>query len=207
MAWVRARNPAPFEPVRPDADAKYARRARSRPVGAGAAGGAARQRGQQLAPGRRGRRHAHRPGLHRLLRQRHAGRPRARGARCSRAGASRPACASSSRRLRRPSIATASRAASVQTLLDAGAVVTPPTCGACGGGHMGVLGPGRNLHHREHAQFQGPHGRPELADLHGLAGDGGGLGADRRDHRSARVSSLSSKALATEDTEDTEKSG
>lgn len=30
----------------------------------------------------------------------------------------------------------------VRTLLDAGAVVTNPTCGACGGGHLGVLGPG-----------------------------------------------------------------
>ena len=29
----------------------------------------------------------------------------------------------------------------VQTLLDAGAVVTPATCGACIGGHMGILGP------------------------------------------------------------------
>lgn len=30
----------------------------------------------------------------------------------------------------------------VQTLLDAGAMMAPPTCGACGGGHMGVIGPG-----------------------------------------------------------------
>lgn len=29
----------------------------------------------------------------------------------------------------------------VEALLSAGAVVTNPTCGACGGGHMGVLGP------------------------------------------------------------------
>lgn len=35
----------------------------------------------------------------------------------------------------------AMRAGHVQTLLDAGAVVTPATCGACFGGHMGVLGP------------------------------------------------------------------
>jgi 3-isopropylmalate/(R)-2-methylmalate dehydratase large subunit len=32
------------------------------------------------------------------------------------------------------------RAGYVQTLMDAGAVVTPATCGACSGGHMGVLG-------------------------------------------------------------------
>jgi 3-isopropylmalate/(R)-2-methylmalate dehydratase large subunit len=29
----------------------------------------------------------------------------------------------------------------IATLVEAGAVVTNPTCGACGGGHMGVLGP------------------------------------------------------------------
>lgn len=34
----------------------------------------------------------------------------------------------------------AMRAGYVQTLMEAGAVVTPATCGACSGGHMGVLG-------------------------------------------------------------------
>jgi 3-isopropylmalate/(R)-2-methylmalate dehydratase large subunit len=34
------------------------------------------------------------------------------------------------------------RAGYVATLLDAGAVVTNATWGACGGGHTGVLGPG-----------------------------------------------------------------
>lgn len=33
------------------------------------------------------------------------------------------------------------RAGIVETLVTAGAVITNPTCGACGGGHMGVLGP------------------------------------------------------------------
>ena len=33
------------------------------------------------------------------------------------------------------------RAGIIATLAEAGAVITNPTCGACGGGHMGVLGP------------------------------------------------------------------
>ena len=33
------------------------------------------------------------------------------------------------------------RAGIIQLLIDAGAMIAPPTCGACGGGHMGVLGP------------------------------------------------------------------
>jgi 3-isopropylmalate/(R)-2-methylmalate dehydratase large subunit len=35
----------------------------------------------------------------------------------------------------------AANAGYLQTLIQAGAVVTPATCGACYGGHMGVLGP------------------------------------------------------------------
>ena len=34
------------------------------------------------------------------------------------------------------------RAGYVQTLADAGAVITNATCGACGGAHLGILGPG-----------------------------------------------------------------
>lgn len=32
----------------------------------------------------------------------------------------------------------------VETLLEAGAVVTNSTCGACYGGHMGIVGPGKS---------------------------------------------------------------
>ena len=35
----------------------------------------------------------------------------------------------------------ATRAGIVGALVEAGAVVTPATCGACGGGHLGILGP------------------------------------------------------------------
>jgi 3-isopropylmalate/(R)-2-methylmalate dehydratase large subunit len=35
----------------------------------------------------------------------------------------------------------AARSGILATLVEAGAVVTPSTCGACGGGHLGILGP------------------------------------------------------------------
>jgi 3-isopropylmalate/(R)-2-methylmalate dehydratase large subunit len=33
------------------------------------------------------------------------------------------------------------KSGALEKLTDAGAVIAPPTCGACGGGHMGVIGP------------------------------------------------------------------
>jgi 3-isopropylmalate/(R)-2-methylmalate dehydratase large subunit len=33
------------------------------------------------------------------------------------------------------------RSGAIEKLADAGAMIGPPTCGACGGGHMGVIGP------------------------------------------------------------------
>jgi 3-isopropylmalate/(R)-2-methylmalate dehydratase large subunit len=33
------------------------------------------------------------------------------------------------------------KSGALEKLVDAGAVISPPTCGACGGGHMGVIGP------------------------------------------------------------------
>lgn len=138
--WIRARNPAPFTPVKPDADAKYlAVRAvdlsgleplvalpdsvvnNSRPV-AEAAGTRIDQayigscaNGTQddielAAMVVKGRRVA--PGVRFIV---------------------TPA----SQVVYRDVVASGA----VQTLLEAGAMIAPPTCGACGGGHMGVLGP------------------------------------------------------------------
>jgi 3-isopropylmalate/(R)-2-methylmalate dehydratase large subunit len=47
------------------------------------------------------------------------------------------------------------KAGYVQTLMDAGAVVTPATCGACFGGHMGVLGPGETCITSSTRNFKG----------------------------------------------------
>ncbi|RDJ20630.1 homoaconitate hydratase family protein [Bosea caraganae] len=48
----------------------------------------------------------------------------------------------------------------VQTLLDAGAVVTPATCGACFGGHMGLLGPNETCITASTRNFKGRMGDP-----------------------------------------------
>lgn len=48
----------------------------------------------------------------------------------------------------------------IGTLLDAGAVVTPATCGACGGGHMGVLGPNETCITATTRNFKGRMGDP-----------------------------------------------
>ena len=48
----------------------------------------------------------------------------------------------------------------VATLVEAGAVVTPATCGACVGGHMGVLGPGETCITASTRNFKGRMGDP-----------------------------------------------
>lgn len=48
----------------------------------------------------------------------------------------------------------------VQAIMDAGAVVTNATCGACGGGSMGVLGPGETCITASTRNFKGRMGDP-----------------------------------------------
>jgi 3-isopropylmalate/(R)-2-methylmalate dehydratase large subunit len=52
------------------------------------------------------------------------------------------------------------RAGYVETLMDAGAVVTSSTCGACFGGHMGLLGDGEVCITASTRNFQGRMGSP-----------------------------------------------
>jgi 3-isopropylmalate/(R)-2-methylmalate dehydratase large subunit len=52
------------------------------------------------------------------------------------------------------------KAGYVQTLMEAGAVVTPATCGACFGGHMGVLGPDETCITSSTRNFKGRMGDP-----------------------------------------------
>jgi 3-isopropylmalate/(R)-2-methylmalate dehydratase large subunit len=87
----------------------------------------------------------------------------------------------------------AAREGILSTLLEAGAVVTSATCGACSGGHMGVLAAERDVHHGVDAQLQRPHGARERPHLHGLSGDRRGLGDRRRDRRSPAVPAISSR--------------
>ena len=49
----------------------------------------------------------------------------------------------------------------IQTFLDAGVTVAPPTCGACAGIHMGVLGPGDTAISTTNRNFRGRMGHPD----------------------------------------------
>ena len=51
----------------------------------------------------------------------------------------------------------------VETLIEAGAVVTNATCGACFGYHMGVVGPGENCITSSTRNFKGRMGSPEAS--------------------------------------------
>ncbi|MGH8633051.1 MAG: aconitase/3-isopropylmalate dehydratase large subunit family protein [Burkholderiales bacterium] len=140
LDWVRARNTAPFEPVYPDDDAQYAAvrnvdLARleplvafpdtvienSRPVAAAAGtridqafiGSCANGTMDDLELAAR------------ILR----GKRVAPGVRLIVTPGSQNV------------FREATRAGIVGALVEAGAVVTPSTCGACGGGHLGILGP------------------------------------------------------------------
>ena len=66
----------------------------------------------------------------------------------------------------------------LDTFVEAGCVVMTPTCGACLGGHSGVIAAGRDRHHDHEPQLQGPYGlgrgvRPSRKRL-------GGRGCRRR---------------------------
>jgi 3-isopropylmalate/(R)-2-methylmalate dehydratase large subunit len=52
------------------------------------------------------------------------------------------------------------RSGVIATLVEAGAVITNPTCGACGGGHMGVLGPDEVCITASTRNFKGRMGDP-----------------------------------------------
>lgn len=54
----------------------------------------------------------------------------------------------------------AARRGIVNILAEAGAVVTPATCGACGGGHLGVLGPNETCITATTRNFKGRMGDP-----------------------------------------------
>jgi homoaconitate hydratase family protein len=55
----------------------------------------------------------------------------------------------------------ANRVGHIQALLEAGAHITPTGCGACPGGHMGLIGPGEVCISSTNRNFKGRMGSPE----------------------------------------------
>ena len=180
--YVKARNPKPFTPTMPDADAAYKERRTHRPRHDRTAGGIARRGGEQLGRHQRGRRQEDRPGVHRRLLQRHARRSRG-----GRAGGEGPQ-GRTGHALHRHAEHRGD-----PSRRDGGRL-----CRDADGGRRdrdtgdlrrlrrrsyGRAGPERSVHHREHAQLQGPHGRSIGAHLHGLAGHRRRIGARRADRR------------------------
>ena len=53
------------------------------------------------------------------------------------------------------------RAGLIETFIEAGCVVTNPSCGACGGGGMGILAPGERCISSSNRNFRGRMGSPE----------------------------------------------
>jgi 3-isopropylmalate/(R)-2-methylmalate dehydratase large subunit len=159
MEWVRARNPKPFEPVYPDKDARYAAVREvdlstleplvafpdsvienSQPVAAAAGtaidqafiGSCANGTLEDLA----------------LAAQVLQGRRVSSKVRFI--------ITPGSQNIYRE----AARTGILSTLVDAGAIVTPATCGACGGGHMGLLGPNETCITATTRNFKGRMGDP-----------------------------------------------
>jgi 3-isopropylmalate/(R)-2-methylmalate dehydratase large subunit len=159
LDWVRARNPAPFEPVYPDLDARYAAVRRidlaaleplvafpdtvienSRPVVQAAGtpidqafvGSCANGTLDDLEL------------VARVLEGRRVS-PKVRFI-----------VTPASQHVYRE----AARRGFIATIVEAGAIVTPATCGACGGGHLGVLGPGETCITASTRNFKGRMGDP-----------------------------------------------
>jgi 3-isopropylmalate/(R)-2-methylmalate dehydratase large subunit len=52
------------------------------------------------------------------------------------------------------------KSGAIATLMEAGAAIAPPTCGACGGGHMGVLAADETCITSSTRNFKGRMGEP-----------------------------------------------
>ncbi len=157
--WIRARNPAPWSPVRPDADAKYhaVRKVdlsslaplvarpdsvvnNSQPVG--------QAKGTRIDQAYIGSCANGTQDDIELAAKVVKGRRVASGVRFIVIPASQI--------VYRDTLASGA----IQTLVEAGAMIAPPTCGACGGGHMGVLGPDEVCITSSTRNFKGRMGDP-----------------------------------------------
>ena len=164
--YLEGRAKWPFEPAHPDDDAEYEQIDHRRPLVARAAGRAARQGGVEHARAR-----ARSPSEQIKVDQAFIGScangrlsdfaDRGRDPRRPAGRARHP----HDRHARQPGHPEAgrSRLGYVETLMDAGAVVTNSTCGACFGGHMGLLADDEVCITASTRNFQGRMGSPKAS--------------------------------------------
>ena len=159
LDYVRARNPKPFEPVRPDADAAYADR---RTIDLGSleplvalpdavvnnSVKISQVAGQKIDQAFIGSCANGTLDDLEVAARVVKGRKVARGTRLI--------VTPGTEAIHRAAV----KAGYVETLLEAGAVVTPATCGACIGGHMGALGPDEVCITASTRNFKGRMGDP-----------------------------------------------
>ena len=75
----------------------------------------------------------------------------------------------------------------LEIFIEAGAIVSTPTCGPCLGGYMGILAAGRALHLHHQPQLCGPYGPCGFRNLPGEPGGCGGQRSDRQDFGPGRI--------------------
>ncbi len=159
IEWLRARNPAQVKPVRPDADAKYLA---VREVGLGALEPLValpdsvvnNSRPVREAGGTRIDQAYIGSCANGTLDDLELAAAVVKGRRA--APGVRFIVTPASQTVYRDALASGA----LKTLTDAGATIAPPTCGACGGGHMGVLGPEETCITSTTRNFKGRMGDP-----------------------------------------------
>ena len=83
----------------------------------------------------------------------------------------------------------------LKIFIEAGAVVSTPTCGPCLGGYMGILAAGEEMYFYNKPKFCGTHGTCGFRSISRQSGSGGSQRSDRQDFRTGRAGIIRRRKL------------